>query len=40
MNEVANDWKQKPYTHIEVVENKGCPEELPETVVERVYHGS
>ncbi len=40
MNQVASDWRQKPYTHIQVVIGKGCPEELPESVVSRPYHGS
>ena len=39
MNQVADDWRQDPYTNLTVTSGASCPSDHPKAVYDRVWHG-
>jgi hypothetical protein len=39
MNQVADDWKQIPYTNLTITSGSSCPSTHPHAVYDRVWNG-
>lgn len=39
MNQVADDWKQVPYTNLTITSGSSCPSTHPQAVYDRVWYG-